>query len=62
MQNIIHQHLALLDSQRETAFAALANITDAQLWQRPVFTLRIGIYLYQLHFDDVLKLASYYRS
>ena len=35
MQNIIHQHLALLDSQRETAFTALANITDAQLWQRP---------------------------
>ena len=32
---IVEAYLDLLDAQRESAFAALDGITDAQLWQRP---------------------------
>jgi hypothetical protein len=32
---IIPSYLDLLDQQRETAFAALDGLTDAQIWQRP---------------------------
>ena len=35
MMEIIYQYLNLMDSQRESAFAALENLTDSQLWQRP---------------------------
>ena len=35
MNNVISQYLSLMDSQRESAFAALEEITNAQLWQRP---------------------------
>jgi hypothetical protein len=34
--SIVIKYLDLLDSQRESAFAALEGITDSQLWQRPV--------------------------
>ena len=32
---VISRYLDLMDFQRETTFAALAGITDLQLWQRP---------------------------
>lgn len=35
MSQVVSQYLALLDSQRESAFAALDGLTDSQLWQRP---------------------------
>lgn len=35
MASIVHKYLDLLDSQRESAFAALEGLTDSQLWQRP---------------------------
>jgi len=35
MNAVISQYLNLMDSQRESAFAVLEKITDAQLWQRP---------------------------
>jgi hypothetical protein len=35
MKNSIASYLDLLDAQRESAFTALAGITDEQLWQRP---------------------------
>lgn len=35
MMEIISQYLNLMDSQRESAFAVLENLTDSQLWQRP---------------------------
>ena len=35
MSAIVEAYLDLLDAQRESAFAALDGITDAQLWQRP---------------------------
>ena len=35
MNAVISRYLALMDSQRESAFAVLEEITDAQLWQRP---------------------------
>ena len=35
MNNVISRYLNLMDSQRESVFAALEEITDAQLWQRP---------------------------
>jgi hypothetical protein len=35
MQNIVQSYLDLLDTQRETALAALAGLSDEQLWQRP---------------------------
>lgn len=35
MNDVISQYLNLMDSQRESAFAALEEIADAQLWQRP---------------------------
>lgn len=35
MNYVICQYLDLMDTQRETAFAALKRITDSQLWQRP---------------------------
>lgn len=35
MSTPVPQYLDLLDSQRESAFAALEGITDSQLWQRP---------------------------
>ena len=34
-EKVISRYLHVLDSQRETAFAALEGITDSQLWQRP---------------------------
>ncbi len=33
--HVIPKYLDLLATQRETAFAALAGLTDAQIWQRP---------------------------
>ncbi len=35
MADLISRYLTLMDSQRESAFAALDGIADAQLWQRP---------------------------
>lgn len=35
MKDVISRYLDLMDSQRESAFAVLEEITDAQLWQRP---------------------------
>jgi hypothetical protein len=35
MGSVVSQYLDLLDSQRETSFAALEDLTDSQLWQRP---------------------------
>jgi hypothetical protein len=35
MPSVVDSYLDLLDSQRETAFAALHGLDDAQLWQRP---------------------------
>jgi hypothetical protein len=35
LASILSQYLALMDSQRESAFAALEGLTDPQLWQRP---------------------------
>ena len=35
MVSVVSKYLDLLDSQRESAFTALAGLTDAQLWQRP---------------------------
>lgn len=35
MSAIVEAYLDLLDAQRESAFAAMDGITDAQLWQRP---------------------------
>ena len=35
MVPVVDQYLDLLDSQRESSFAALAGLTDTQLWQRP---------------------------
>jgi hypothetical protein len=32
---VISQYLDLMDAQRESAIAALAGLTDSQLWQRP---------------------------
>lgn len=34
-KTVIPTYLDLLDAQRETAFAALQGLTDAQIWQRP---------------------------
>ena len=36
MTSVVNEYLDLLDSQRESAFAALAGLDDSQLWQRPV--------------------------
>ena len=36
MDDVVPRYLALMDSQREHAFAALNGIDDFQLWQRPV--------------------------
>ena len=35
MNAVISRYLDLMDSQRESAFAVLEEITHAQLWQRP---------------------------
>ena len=35
MKYVVSRYLALMDSQRETVFAALDRINDAQLWQTP---------------------------
>lgn len=35
MVSVVSRYLDLLDSQRESSFAALADLTDTQLWQRP---------------------------
>ena len=35
MTEIVKQYLDLLDSQRETAFAALDGLTEFQIWLRP---------------------------
>lgn len=35
MPQVVSEYLDLMDSQRESAFAALDGITDSQLWQRP---------------------------
>jgi len=35
MANILSKYLDLMDSQRESTFAALEALTDSQLWQRP---------------------------
>jgi len=35
MSEVIHSYLTLMDSQCESAFAALKGLTDSQLWQRP---------------------------
>lgn len=36
MIDIVHEYLDLLDSQRESAFAALGGLTEDQIWQRPM--------------------------
>jgi hypothetical protein len=33
--NVLSQYLNLMDAQRESAFAVLDGLTNAQLWQRP---------------------------
>jgi hypothetical protein len=35
MSKVVSRYLDLLDSQRESAFIALAGVSDAQLWERP---------------------------
>jgi len=35
MANVISSYLDLMDSQRESAFAALDGLTDFQLWEQP---------------------------
>jgi hypothetical protein len=35
MIDILQQYLDLLDSQRESAFAALDGLTESHIWQRP---------------------------
>ena len=35
MDAVVSRYLALMDSQRESAFTALDGLTDSQLWQRP---------------------------
>ena len=35
MKNTVSHYLDLLDSQRESTFAALDGLTEVQLWQRP---------------------------
>lgn len=35
MNRPVSRYLDLLDSQRESAFASFAGLTDAQLWERP---------------------------
>ena len=35
MKDVVAQYLYLMDAQRESVFAALDGINDAQLWQRP---------------------------
>lgn len=35
MGNVVPGYMALLDSQREIAFAALEGLTNSQIWQRP---------------------------
>ncbi|HXQ38976.1 MAG TPA: DinB family protein [Anaerolineales bacterium] len=35
MVAVVSKYWDLLDSQRESAFTALAGLTDSQLWQRP---------------------------
>lgn len=35
MPDIVQQYLDLMDSQRESTFAALEGLTNSQLWQRP---------------------------
>lgn len=35
MSEVVFRLLALMDSQRETVFAALDGLRDSQLWQRP---------------------------
>lgn len=35
MSEVVSRYLSLMDSQRESAFAALDGLTDSQLWQRP---------------------------
>ena len=34
--SIVETYLDLLDAQREAAFAAVAGLSDDQIWQRPV--------------------------
>lgn len=34
-RNIVDTYLTLMDSQRESVFAVLDGLTDAQLWERP---------------------------
>ena len=35
MASVVYKYLDLLDSQRESSFAALEGLTASQLWQRP---------------------------
>jgi hypothetical protein len=35
MTSVIDTYLDLLDSQRETAFNAIDNLTEDKIWQRP---------------------------
>jgi hypothetical protein len=35
MEYVVSKYFALMDSQREAAFAVLNGINDIQLWQRP---------------------------
>jgi hypothetical protein len=35
MSEVVANYLQLMDEQRESAFSALAGLTDSQLWQRP---------------------------
>ena len=35
MTDVVSEYLNLLDAQRESVFAELDRLTDAQLWQRP---------------------------
>jgi hypothetical protein len=35
LTSVVSEYLDVLDSQRESAFAALEGLTDSQLWQRP---------------------------
>jgi broad specificity phosphatase PhoE len=35
MENVVSEYLDLMDAQRQTAFAALESLSEAQIWQRP---------------------------
>jgi hypothetical protein len=35
LASVVNEYLSLPDAERESAFAALASLSDSQIWQRP---------------------------